>query len=272
MESVAIPPVRLANVVAGAAPLGADERGVNETYVGLIQTASEQIRAYIKVLGGKQLVNELICSTLGRAVGLPVPEGFLVRANASDLPESAALASHSGDAQIFASSDAGFPSLKRRLAQDRGDFLKEIFLQWKDLDAATIFDEWIANVDRHPGNLLVETASRVWLIDHGHSLTGPDWKESDMRHDAVVRNRLADAYFNNMTLPQRMEVREKAARSSESYKLLDADAVLSACHSDNLLSANDIKAVKTFIELRAIKVIDLISSRLGIPNMEVRDA
>ena len=66
-----IPEVKLANLVPGVTALDADDKGVNETFVGLIQTAIDQHRAYIKVLDSRQLVNELVCSTLGRAVGFP---------------------------------------------------------------------------------------------------------------------------------------------------------------------------------------------------------
>lgn len=72
----AIPEVKLANVVPGVAPLDVSDKGVNETFICLIQTAADQHRVYIKVLEPRQLVNELICSTLGLAVGLPIPEGL----------------------------------------------------------------------------------------------------------------------------------------------------------------------------------------------------
>lgn len=50
-----IPEIKLANVVPGVAAVDSSEKGVNETFVGLIQTASDQLRAYIKVLDPRQL-------------------------------------------------------------------------------------------------------------------------------------------------------------------------------------------------------------------------
>ena len=264
-----IPEIKLANVVPGVAAVDSSERGVNETFVGLIQTSSDQLRAYIKVLDVRQLVNELICSTLGRLVCLPVPEGFLVRATAGDLPESGILAKHGGEALIFASADVGRPSLKRRLTEDGAQFLSSLLATWKQWDSASIFDEWIANPDRHPGNLLIEGPDKVWLIDHGHALTGPGWTAADLVPERSVRNQLADICFPRLTLPERMAVRAKAAELSSVFGLFPPEPALAACHADQLLSPSDLKTVRTFVGERVGKLFDLVSTRLGIPNMGV---
>lgn len=265
----AIPDVRLANVLPGAAPLGAGEKGVNETFVGLIETATERHRAYIKVLDSRQLINELICSTLGRAVGLPIPEGFIVRATSTDLPESGILAQHQGEALIFGCADVGHPSLKRRLTESGGEILRELFNSWKQWDSAAIFDEWIANPDRHPGNLLLESPSKVWLIDHSHSLTGHAWTDADLVPDRSVRNQIAEQLFPHLTLPGRMAIRNKAGELAGIFGLVEPDAALSASHAVHLLSVQDLAAVRGFIVGRVGKIFDLISARLGIPNMGV---
>lgn len=264
-----IPEIRLANIVPGVAAVDSSEKGVNETFVGLIQTSSDQLRAYIKVLDARQLVNELICSTLGRSVGLPVPEGFLVRASAIDLPESDILAKHGGEALIFASADVGRPSLKRRLTEGGAQFLDGLLTTWKQWDAASIFDEWIANPDRHPGNLLIEGPDKVWLIDHSHALTGPGWAAVDLVPERAVRNQVADNCFPRLTLPERMAVRAKAAQLSSVFGLVPPDSALAACHAAQLLSPGDLEAVRTFVGERVGKLFDLASARLGIPNMGV---
>lgn len=265
----AIPEIRLANVVPGVAAVDSSEKGVNETFVGLIQTSSAQLRAYIKVLDARQLVNELICTTLGRSVGLPVPEGFLVRASATDLPESGILAKHGGEALIFASADVGRPSLKRRLTEGGAQFLDGLLATWKQWDDASIFDEWIANPDRHPGNLLIEGPDKVWLIDHSHALTGPGWTAADLVPERTVRNQVADNCFPRLTLPERMAVRAKAAQLSGVFGLVSPDSVLAACYATQLLGPSDLEAVRTFVGERVGKLFDLASARLGIPNMGV---
>ncbi len=264
-----IPEIKLANVVPGVAPVNSSEKGVNETFVGLIQTSSDELRAYIKVLDARQLVNELICSTLGRSVGFPVPEGFLVRASTSDLPESGILAKLGGEALIFASADVGRPSLKRRLTEDGAQFLASLFTTWKQWDVASIFDEWIANSDRHPGNLLIENPDKVWLIDHSHALTGPGWTAEDLVPGRAVGNQIADNCFPRLTLPERMAVRAKAVQLSSVFGLVPPESALAACHAAQLLGPSDLGAVRTFVGERVGKLFDLVSARLGIPNMGV---
>lgn len=65
-----IPEIKLANVVSGVAAVDSSEKGVSETFVGLIQTSSDKSRAYIKVLDARQLVNELIRVNVGYELGL----------------------------------------------------------------------------------------------------------------------------------------------------------------------------------------------------------
>lgn len=266
--NLAIPQIRLANVISGAA-LDANEKGANETFIGLIETDTEQHRAYIKVLGSRQLVNELVCSTLGQAAGLPIPEGFIVRATSTELPESSMLANHKGEALIFACADVGRPSLKRRLAQDGNEFAQQFLADWEDGDATAIFDEWIANPDRHPGNLLVEGPGKVWLIDHGHSFTGPNWKATDLVPDRAVKNQVADEIFPRLTLPGRMAVRTKAAALAKLFGIIKPDAALSACHAAHFMNLEDLAALRNFVAVRVDKIFDLVSTRLGIPNMGV---
>lgn len=264
-----IPEIRLANVVPGVVAVDSSDKGVNETFVGLIETSLDQQRAYIKVLDARQLVNELICSTLGRSVDLPVPEGFLVRTSANDLPESGILAKVEGEVLIFASADVGRPSLKRRLTVDGAQFLASLLATWKHWDAASIFDEWIANPDRHPGNLLIEGPDKVWLIDHSHALTGPNWMAADLVSERVVRNQVAENCFSRLSLPERMAVRAKAAQLSSVFGLVPAGTALEACHAAQLLSPSDLEAVRIFVSDRVGKLYDLVSTRLGIPNMGV---
>lgn len=265
--TITIPTIELANVVPGATFLGAEDKGVNETFVGSIDTISGRYRAYIKVLGGRQLVNELLSSTVGRAVGLPIPQGYLLKVLPTDLPESVVLKKHNSEVLAFGTRDVGQPSLKRRIKKEGNSVLSTLFTSWKEWETAVIFDDWIANVDRNPGNLLIGGPGEVWLIDHGHSFTGPEWKEADLIPDKIFPNKLGDHHFPTLTLPERMAVRDKAGNLSSNFGLVDPDAALTASLSDKLLSISELKAIKDFLRLRVAKLVDIVSFRLGIPNM-----
>ena len=152
-----LPVISMGNVVPGAKLLGEDETGVNETFIGLAQMPDVTCRVYIKVLSDKQLVNELVACVLGRALDFPVLEGFLLRVRAKDLPESKILASlPERDYYVFGSKALEAPTLMRHVNLDIraaiGFLQQHRFEHWDDV---IIFDDWIANGDRHGGNLLV---------------------------------------------------------------------------------------------------------------------
>lgn len=267
--AITIPGIELANVAPGAVLLGSDEKGINETFKGFIDTASGRYGAYIKILGGRQLVNELISTTMGRAVGLPVPQGYLLRILPEDLPESVLLKNHGGEALAFGSRDIGEPSLTRRI-KDNGDWvIDQLFSTWREWDTAMIFDDWIANGDRHPGNLLVGKPGEVWLIDHSHSFTGPNWNEPDLIPDRMYQNQLGQVRIPKLTLPERMTVRTKAGQLSSAFSLVDPNLALTASFADRLLNASEVKTISNFLQMRVAKLIDIVSSRLGIPNLGV---
>jgi hypothetical protein len=266
---IPLPQIKLGNVVPGAQPLDADYKGVNETYVGLVQLSTGQVRAYIKVLYGRQLVNELISVTVGRAAGLPVPEGFLLKVTANDLPESKLLAKYTGEALIFGSADVGCPSLRRRIIKPERQILSELLSKWKGWVSAAIFDELIANSDRHSGNLLAESFEQVWLIDHSYALTGPFWDESDLIPDKVIENQLADAGFTPLSLPERVNVRNQTNELTKIFKMIDADIAMQSCHLNALLSPSDYGAVRKFINERVNLLLTLICAKLGMPMLGV---
>lgn len=266
---IPLPKIRIGNVVPGAVLLEPDRKGVNETFIGLIELPEGRLRAYIKVLQHPQLVNELISTALGRAVGLSIPEGFLLTAVAEDLPESHMLANYAGEALIFGSAEVASLSLRRRFVKPETEIMAELLRKWKGWVKAAIFDELIANPDRHSGNLLLENYDRVWLIDHSHSLTGPFWKEADLIPETVVANQLADEGFPRLSLPERIRVRDETNELIKLFKAIDADTVMQSCHLNLLLTSSEYNAIKIFITERVSLLLKLICNRLGMPLLEV---
>lgn len=96
--------------------------------------------------------------------GLPVPQPHLV---------------HEDSSIAFASSDAGYPSLKRRLSladlapgparAEAEKIAAAIAISLPSAPLAAAADEAIQNVDRNLGNILWDGASEAW-IDHADAL------------------------------------------------------------------------------------------------------
>lgn len=266
---MAVAAIQLGNVVPGAKLLDKDERGVNETFVGFVDVPIGRVRAYIKVLPGRQLVNELVATTLGRALGLAIPEGYLVRVRASDLPDSAHLAAHAGEAMGFASRETSAPDLKRRVKTEGGAAVAALFAAWRAWVPCMTFDEWLANGDRHNGNILFGGPGDIWLIDHSHCFTGPDWNASQLIPNGTWRNMIADNRIPPLTLPERMEVQRRVASMLPSLAALDFPAALAASRVNGFLVPTDSAALQAFISSRISHLYDILSKRLGIPSLGV---
>lgn len=98
------------------------------------------------------VVNDYVASTLGMAVGLPVPPGALLR---------------------FHQGEPGYLSLG---FSDRGDrpppIIPPVFTRERPWEATGIiaFDQWILNNDRHDANLAYLPNSGVAVFDHDMAL------------------------------------------------------------------------------------------------------
>jgi hypothetical protein len=62
--------------------------------------------------------------------------------------------------------------------------IMEFLSRWAELPKACVFDEWIANEDRHDGNILTN-GLEFWLIDHGLALNTAVFKSN-----SVIDNKL----------------------------------------------------------------------------------
>lgn len=72
--------INLANVVPDVPAVGSNEKGLVDTFVGLIHASSDLLRSYVKLLNPRKFANDLIRANFGYAVGLQLPEELLGRA------------------------------------------------------------------------------------------------------------------------------------------------------------------------------------------------
>jgi hypothetical protein len=118
--------------------------------------------AILKTGSLKEIAAEAAASLLLSGWGLPVPQPFLVLR---------------GNDLCFASADAGYPNLKKRLNWDHA--LPEakaaleavafaLVCKFPSMPLATACDEAIDNRDRNLGNILWDGQDEVW-IDHAYS-------------------------------------------------------------------------------------------------------
>lgn len=261
-------------LLPGAVLLSGADSGFFETYQGIVETPGGKTRAYVKLLGKKALINELVSMLLGRASGLPIPDGLLVTVSAKDYPDSPFLHSQGLQSTIaYGSVSADAPSLARRYSvendDDEEDAFNALLATWDGWQEAAVFDEWIANGDRHSGNLLLGAKNVIWLIDHSHAFKGPNWHFNDLRPSTYTKNQLAAHVERVMTQSQKYQFKKLINSQISTYKNIPTDEVIDGSKASAFLSTEDVDALSRFISERLDKLPDLLASHIGMPSLSV---
>ena len=261
--------IRLATVLPGAK--GFREGNVNETFRGQILLDDGSIKsAVLKDLDHKQLSNEVLTSVLARAVGLPTPDVYVALVRGTDLPVTKAPQLRDGNRIVFASVDVKVPNITFRAAgatlDEQRQLLRDI-LDWGDLGHLYAFDSWIANIDRHPGNLLFGGKNEIWLIDHGHCFSGPAWEPIDLNPDAAYRNRLSEWLTHLLTPDQRRIRSSEALKFSEIIASVDIAELRRRSLIESLLPPAHVVAIENFLKGRTQKVPIHANRALGVPTL-----
>lgn len=261
--------IQLATVLPGAK--GFKEGNVNDTFRGQVLLADGTVKgAILKDLDQKQLSNEVLTSVLARAAGLPTPDVYLALVRGSDLPVTKAPQLQDGNRLVFASVEVKVPNITFRATgasvDEQQQLLRDI-LEWGDLGHLYAFDAWIANIDRHPGNLLFGGKKEMWLIDHGHCFSGPAWEPSDLDPDADYRNRLSEWLTGHFTLDQKRKRSSEAAKFSEVIASIDVAESRRRSRIEAILPSAYVVAVENFLRGRTHKVPVHANRALGVPTL-----
>ena len=258
--------IQFATVLPGAKPF--KEGNVNETFRGQILLADGTVKsAIIKDLDQKQLANELFASVLAHAITLPAPIAYLALVRGSDLVVNKAPHLSDGNRLVFASVDVKVPNLTFRInavsASERQHLFQEI-VEWTGLGQLFAFDSWIANIDRHPGNLLFGGKNEIWLIDHGHAFTGPTWQPSDLNSNGEYRNRLSEWITTYLNDSQKNTKSSEVTLCANTISSVDVSTSSRNSRLNDVLDSSEIAAVETFLNNRVNNVTYFANKALGV--------
>lgn len=244
-------PIHIATALKGI--VSNSVQSVNSVFRGEIVTADGVIRrAFIKDLDARQFGNELLVTALADKLGVRVPEAAIVRIPSDVSSEFGNIPAANMDGYLgFASIDA------------EGSTVAQVYHRVGTLDAPLRhlrlspllgnlygLDTWVANVDRHAGNLIVRGDGQVFLIDHGYCLSGPTWSAADLDASKEYRNALRH------WLTPLLSGHDKDAAMADIKALTpkmvsqDIEQVISDCLASQLFGANDSDAVVGFLESR----------------------
>lgn len=156
--------IGIANVINGTeTPVGDGKTGA-ERCVIVLEDGSQRAAILKKGTLG-QIKAECFCALLLRALGLTVPDPYIVFLSSEEI--------------AFASADLTYPNLKKHLSVDllpdgpakeaAINCILELVAKFKSTPLALSIDEAIDNRDRNLGNILWDGESEAW-IDHAYCL------------------------------------------------------------------------------------------------------
>jgi hypothetical protein len=131
-------------LLSRGAPVGAGVMGADYVAVSGVAKSASAAHPYA-------VANELLCGQLGRGLGLPIPPGFII--DDAGTPWHVSLNFNLAGQQLPPADCAALVNAYPSLAA-----------------GIVVFDSWIVNADRHPGNLAFDQASGgVNVFDHSHA-------------------------------------------------------------------------------------------------------
>lgn len=217
--------------------------GSNRPVRAVAATHAGEVAVIAKKLPLREIAVEAICATLGRAVGLPIPEPLLL------MDES--------EEWYYGSIDLGHPNLARYVKSGDSSVIDEL-AKWPSLLHAACFDELIANPDRNDGNLLYDGAG-FFLIDHGQCI--PLGMSGDNASDDYHNNQLLDIQLESCvdelsTQRSANEAREWAGKFSSGSIEVTADA------ASNHLEQRAKDELISFLRSRVAILGDILHDRI----------
>lgn len=215
---------------------------------------------YLKILDYRKVFVEAICAIIGRQIGLPIPEPVLVNIPQHllhDLLGKQAKTSMSSIA--FGSMDADYPSLNRILNIEDNELIwDKLKSHSKSLEAA-IFDEWIANSDRHWGNLLYDGGDEFIFIDHDLAL--PEGKE---KNKAIDNNLLLNFICESSDELSKARILKHVKENlCVNYSQVNILRCVELCYGTSLISAENIDSIVTFLTERIESLCEIIRLKLN---------
>lgn len=237
--------IRVARMVA---EIGAADEGIHDAWRCLIRFADgASAEAYVKDIPPRRMVAEIVAATLADHLGLPVAEPVLVVKDNAALLGSVAIAARTFRVALEANGELALTRLRA----------------WSSLMAACGFDDWIANPDRHMGNLLHDGGKAFWLIDHEFAMA------KDLAADIVADNHLHLAAcggastrdVDNKLRPARLAVAQAQATASLNA-VHDRLSDLPIPHADEMLD---------FLRRRQSHLRALVLQRLPLAQGDIFD-
>lgn len=232
-----------------------DDGNVNPVYKGNIQTEfnDEPLSCFFKIVSKRELLVESVCSLMARHLNLPTPEPYLVIMREGVCPIE-------GNPSIpaFGTVDAKAPSFRQYVTGSKlkDSEIKQRLMKWRDFASTAAFDEFIANGDRHIGNLLYD-GKNFSFIDHGLSMR--EYQRPDIR---LSTNQLFNVVADKDEVT-RIRYRKAALKETPSYGTIPFNLLSAKTLATEYIDDASIEQVVSFLLKRIDYVNDHIFNQLN---------
>lgn len=250
-------PIPVATLHPGAMPLARHKKGKNPTYTGFITSnlGEEAIPAYIKFLPTRNLFIEAVVYQVCKGMGVPIVDTFIAvvedQAAPPELTDQATLA--------LATRDSGHQTCATHLKH-----ASKALAGWRALCDLTLLDEYVANSDRHPGNLLFDGARGFMAIDHDLAIP-PGWNAAHPN----MRNQLFESHIQRSEMDKKRL--EKRLRTGGGMFMTPAPADIAyLTHATQFVNTDTISQVERFLKDRIHHLPAIIGERLNKPQRQLK--
>lgn len=211
------------------------------------------------------ICNEITGYLIAKASGLPVPDfAGLIKTKPSQFPTC------NKNLYEWAFVVSNLPGNTPGSFYNLGDVprckaLMNLVAGWSKVSEVIAFDDWVANEDRHLGNIMVSGKDKIYLFDHSNLPLTLNWsaKQLDPKYEAksILLNNLF--HLNCTPLPVKSKVADATSHHKDYYDVTKDELL----HWWNILLANDKKrkdALEKFISERAIMGANRVNSELRL--------
>jgi len=242
---------------------------LSDTYRGQILTKDGVRHAIIKDIPVRELANELMAYVLAAELGLAVPPAFLVAA-AEDVLVTKHAPKLDKVSLLFGSADLSSPSVAQIVNTKVGldpaalQRVVDALINSGRLGNIYGFDAWSANIDRHPGNILLAFEAMPWLIDHGRCFTGQQWLPKDLVADRLFVSRLKSWLTPRLSPTQRSDYAREADVLASRIAAVDVRQAGTSNGLPQLYGETDFNALVTFLCDRAAHTARIAADTLDL--------
>ncbi|MDR6447448.1 hypothetical protein J2794_003564 [Paraburkholderia terricola] len=250
------------------------DSATDEIWRGTVRIdAYVDVPVYFRMGSLRSIVSELVCSVLGRTLGLPIPRPYLIEVTRSALPGSKNWKAREERRVTFACAEVSESTAFSQIIAQDSEYARQLLRKWDLYPHTVIFDEWVANLDRNHSNILF-SANVIWLIDHADALGGilsELHALTEIQTDSFT-NVLLDRHVADFTHQDKADLITIAGEIMNYASDIDLDAAIACAAVESITSLEAASEVLEFLATRLKNTVPFLCNRVGLHQFDFENA